>query len=480
MPVSSKHPQYAEHIDDWTMMLDALAGERAIKNKATGYLPKTSGMVEAEAAAAEDGGLTPEQARQLYNAYKARAVYPLWVKDSLRTMMGLVAKQELTVELPPQMADLENQATADGFSLKQLWERVVSALLTTGRAPLLADFDDSARPYVAEYSAASGINWREGVIGGRRDLILAVFEEQRDTGEGDEFEPRTETAYRVLSLTDGAATVRVLNEHGQDLEDIETLGRTSGENTQAIDFLPVVYVGTTDNSPDVDEIPLLTMAQAALKSYQLSADYFTSLHYTGHPQPVVTGLHEDTELKVTGPMAAWVLPEGGDAKYMEFSGPGIEKTREAMQDQRAAALEVGARVLDVGAESGEARKARQDDQHSTLYGLVKQATAGIEQLLRYQAAWMGLDPERVVVSVEPSFSRQDIDAALFQILANLRLAGEIPRQVVYEAMRKAQVTDLSDDELDALNEGGDLGDDLPAPTESDAERQMKAFLNGDA
>lgn len=459
MPVNSQNNQYAEHIDDWKMMADALAGERSIKNGGTLYLPKTAGIKEAEAAATDEGGLTPEQARQLYLDYKARAIYPLWVKDSLRTMMGLVAKQELEIQLPPALRALEQNATPDGFDLKALWLRIVAALLTKGRAPIVGDFDGSAEPYIAEYSAESGINWNEALTNGRRDLVLAVFEESRETDDGDEFEPTTETVYRVFSLRDGQAVVRLLREDGSSVEEEKALGRQSGDSLQAIDFLPVIYIGTTDNNPDVDEIPLLTMAQAALKSYQLSADYFTSLHYTAHPQPVVSGLDDDANLRVTGPMAAWLLPEGGTADYLEFSGQGVEATRQAMEDQRNAALEVGARVLDVGAESGEARKARQDDQHSTLYGIVKQAAAGLEQMCRYLAEWRGLSPDTVTVSVEPTFSRADIDAAMLQILSNLRLAGEVPRQVIYEALRKAQLTELSDDQLDALNEGGDAFDE---------------------
>lgn len=43
----------------------------------------------------------------------------------------------------------------------------------------------------------------------------------------------------------------------------------------------VIPTGTTDNPPPLDEVPLLTMARAAIKSYQLSADYFTSLRTNG-------------------------------------------------------------------------------------------------------------------------------------------------------------------------------------------------------
>jgi|SRR5690554_37082 len=462
MPVSSTHPQYDQIAGDWQRMDDALAKGSAVKDAGTKYLPKTSGMREAEVAAAgQEAMLTPAQARQLYEAYKDRAVYPLWVKDGLRTMMGLLSRQELEIQLPPRLQALENNATSDGFSTKQLWLRVCVALLSKGRAPMAADIDEDGNPYVAEYSAESGINWMVANNRGRSDLTLAVFREKRKVDAGDEFSHATEDVYRVFSLMDGQAVVRVLKEDGEEI-DGDFIGNESPGNTKPLTFLPVVFAGTTDNNPDIDEIPLLSMAQAALKYYQVSADYYTSMHYTSHPQPVVTGLPDDAELRVTGPMAAWMLPSDGDAKYLEFTGAGIEANRQAMTDQRDAAMEAGAKVMDVGAESGEARKTRQDDQHMTLYGVAKQAAAAINQLYRYLAEWMGADVEGVNVEVEPKFSRQELDSAMLQIVSNMRLAGEVPRQVVYEAMRKAQVTELTDDQLDALNEGGDLIDDEDA------------------
>ena len=448
MPVNSTHPQYDAHIEDWQAMADALDGERKVKQAGTLYLPETSGIRELRR---ED----TKGADELYQSYKQRASYPLWVKDSLRTMMGLVAKQELEVSLPSPMAMLEAEATTDGFPLKQLFLRVVSASLTKGRAPLMGDFDADARPYVAEYSAESAINWREDAQSGRRDLTMVVFEEERLREHTDEFSVETDKVYRVLDIDEGRARVRLLDEFGAPIADDEMLGRENGASIEALAYLPVVFVGSTDNNADVDEIPLLTMAQKALEYYQLSADLRASLHYASHPQPVVTGLPDDQDLRVTGPQAAWVLPEGGDAKYMEATCAGVDAVAREMDKARNAALEVGAKVMDNGVESGDARRARQDDQHTTLVGVVKQAAAGIEQLLKYLADWMGANPAEVVVSIEPKFSRDDIDAAMMAIIRDLTLAGEVPRTVLFEALRKSGVTELTDEQLESLREGGD-------------------------
>lgn len=453
MPVTTTHPQYDDKLADWELMRDSLAGEGAIKGAGVGYLPKTSGQMALEHQARTDEGamLTAHEARAIYLAYRDRAQYPLWVKDSLRTMMGLVSRQEPEINLPPRLASLIDEATADGYSLKTLFLRAVRSLLVYGRQPLLADWDDDGRPYLATYSALDAINWRETDQGGRQDLSLCVFREAVHTG--DEYSHDTEQRYRVLDLLDGAYRVRLLDDSGDPIEDEATPGTDSGP----LDFIPVVFVGSTDNNPDVDEIPLLTMAKSALKTYQLSADYYTSLHHTAHPQPWISADMDDGDLSVTGPMAAWQIPENGKVGYLEFQGAGVEATRLAMQDQRNAALESGAKVIDAGSnESGEARKARQGDQHTSLYSVVVTAAEGVEQALRYFGRWLRLSPadvEAITFRVTPEFSRAEVDAAMMGIVRDLRLAGEVPQEVLFESLRKAQVTSLSDAELLALLDG---------------------------
>lgn len=459
MAVTSQNPQYTAMIDDWREMTDALVGPRAIAASGIAYLPKTSGMIEAESLAATDNSpLSPEQARQIYDAYKGRAEYPLWVKDSLRTMVGLVSRQEPDVVLPQRMKALEHEATSDGFGLNQLYLRIVSDLLTKGRKPLLAEFDDAGKPYIATYTAETAPNWLTWNVGGRQDLTLVVFSERRLKDNGtDEFNPQYETVYRVLDLVNNQYRVRMLSDAGTEIEEAEYPGLVGGNESTSLNFIPVVFAGSTDNSPDVDEIPLLTMAKAALKYYQLSADYYAAMHYTAHPQPWISGMGADDDIRVTGPMAAWMLPKGSQAGYLEFQGAGIEALRKAMQDQQNSAAESGAKVIDIGGqESGEARKARQSDQHSALYSVCVTAAEAVDQMLKYIAYWMGISPDEVTFKVEPKFSKEEVDSAMLQVVYNIVMSDRAPNEVLFESMRKAGLTDMSDKELVALMTTGGL------------------------
>lgn len=411
MSVTSTNPDYDAHLPEWQMMDDALGGEDAVKSNSD-YLPKPSGMVEAEK---QDGAN-----KYLYDNYRDRAQYEHWVRDSLRSMMGMVSRLQPEIELPEGMKDLLDNATSDGFGLKQLFFRMVRQAVSHGRVPLVANMDDSGKPYFSTYKTVNAINWKSKGIGGRQDLVLAVFVEFRQKGE-DEYSHEVKQVYRVFKLTDGICHSGVLDEDDSVIEEFQPLGtkNSGGVMLKGLDYLPIVYCGSTDNSPDIDEVPLLTMARAAIKSYQLSADYFTSLHYTSHPQPWVSGLDADAKLSVTGPSAAWDLGREGECGYLEFQGAGIEAVRTAMGDQKGAALEAGAKVMDVpGIESGEARKARQDDQHATLHSIVITVAEAIEQALRYAAEW-GNHRGEVKFSVKPEFVTPQIDP---QVLAQLQQA----------------------------------------------------------
>lgn len=468
MAVTHKHELYEAMEADWQMMTDSLKGERAIKDGGTVYLPMTAAMLEVAQmeklysarirAFSDDPSVPPPpvsmgQSLSMYNSYAVRAEYPLWVKDSLRTMMGLVSRQEPEVALPRRMESMLEVATSDGFDLHQLYLRIVRALLSKGRAPLVGDFDASGLPYIATYTAESAINWRMAELDGRSDLVLVVFEEERDTGEGDEFSPKFETVYRVLDIMEGAYRVRVMRNNGELLEE-EYPGLVGGTRGRGLTFLPVVYAGTTDNDPNPDEVPLLTMAKAALIYYRMSADYYQSMHHTAHPQPVISGIG-DADIRVTGPMAAWTLEDPqSKAYYLEFSGASIDALRQSMVDQRQSAAEAGAKVIDTGSqESGESRTARQADQHSTLYSLCVTAGQALQQMLRYLGEWMGMSPAEVAeitFKVEPKFTPEDVDAAMLKVLSDIVSAGHEPREILHDAMRKAGFTEMTDEELDAL------------------------------
>lgn len=443
MAVTDKHPQYIAAKNSWQIMQDAIAGEEKIKQSSETYLPKSAGMVEAEKLG--------DSAKKIYEAYINRAQYPLWVQDSLRTMIGLVSKLSPEISIPSkQLQGLEENATSDGFGLKQLFIRVVLNLLEYGRCGLLIDVDQKGTPYFALYDALSITNWKENSVGGRKDLNLVVLEEQFSNSE-DKFGHDTKTVHRVLELVDGKLVISLYN--GGSIED-----RTPSLGKDLLTFTPFIFCGTTDNASDVGTVPLLTMAKAALKSYQLSADYYQSLHHTAHPQPWISNLSDGDDITVTGVMAAWLLPKDSECGYLEITGTGIDKTKVEMDAQKNAALEAGAKVIDTRAqESGEARRARQDDQHASLHSIVTCAAEAIEQGIKYMAQWLNLPSDEYVFTVKPDFNNSTYDIELAKQLYEGALAGKNSFQTYWEYIGTGKLPDIDYKEellrVEAENDG---------------------------
>ena len=442
MGFDTKHPEYIRTAAEWRMMDDALGGEAAVKGRGTEYLPMTAGMVNAKNTQGID-------VSALYRAYKLRSQYPEWVRDAVRSMMGMVARMKPRVTIDyGRLKSMEHDATADGYPLHQLFLRAVQANIKKGRFGLLADVDAAGRPFVAAYDAEAVINWKVSASGnGRADLSLLVLREAVPAGD-DEFSHETKNEYLVYRIVDGVCVAERLDGEGNTLW-VRPLQADGG---RPLDFIPFVFCGATDNAPDADVLPLATMMKSALQYYRLSADYFQELHLTAHPQPVITGQELETANMVTGPMLAWSLPnEGARAFYLEISGAGIEAKRVAMEAQKNAALEAGARVMDVGGnESGAARMARQNDQYATLRSIVKNSAEAVEQCLRYLGVWFGLSAEEadaaLKFSVDLDFEKT-IDTAMLQQLFSAAQLGMVSPETVWDYLQTGQIPERGwDDE----------------------------------
>ncbi|ELX9459169.1 hypothetical protein SLJ45_003730, partial [Acinetobacter baumannii] len=75
-------------------------------------------------------------------------------------------------------------------------------------------------------------------------------------------------------------------------------------------------------------------------------------------------------------------------------------------------------------ESGEARRARQDDQQASLHSIVMCAAAAIEQAIKYAAQWLKLDSTKYSFTVEPEFIVQVTDINLAKQLYEGAISGK--------------------------------------------------------
>lgn len=431
MSVSTRHPDYERMLPKWKLMKDVL--EETVKEKEKTYLPETAGQKAA--------GI-PE----IYESYLARADFQSFTSDGSRSMIGLVSRLETSIDLPDKIKELEENATADGFGLKQLFGRIVENSLGYGRQGILVDVDHDAKPYMAYYDAFSIINWKLTNNNGRKDLTLVVLAEQWLKKTNDEFDHDTETVYRVLDLDEyGKYRVRVFKDENLTIP-YETKDKLLGD----LDFIPFVFIGSTDTSPNINPIPLWTMGKCAIKQYQISADYYHDLHLTCHPQPWVSGLSADENIEYSGANMIWKIPQNGSCGYLEISGNGIERNRIAMSDLKSVALESGARVIDIGVESGEARQARQNDQYATLHSVVSVAVNAINQALKYICEILKVQIDKAMFIVTIDFRAAGIDSSILTSLLSAAMANKISMATYWDYIRTGKIPERTYEEEQKL------------------------------
>lgn len=453
--ITVKHPSYISFAPSWELMRDAAAGEDDVKRKGVRYLPMKTGTAQID---------EPSEQKRVYDLYMTRAEFPEVTAPTIRGAVGVMLAKPAKIELPAKMEHLRERATLDGLTLDALHRRMGMEVMTTGRYGLLPALTPDGVPYLSGYVAESIINW--DTTGGVPDYV--VLDESGPVRDRETGEWETITRLRECIAYDGSYRAR------EWVQNTNAGGWTVGEEVGAstpkgkpLDFLPFVFVGSLDLTPDPDDVPLYGLAKLAIRIYRLDADFSFSLHMTSEPTPVAIGfddpkgaIREGLAPSTLGSSVLWILPKGGDAKYLEFSGPGLEKQAEAIQEALTRAAQFGAQVIQSGqsSESGEALKLRAASQTATLTTIAQTTAAGLERALRNVAIWIGEDPESVKVTPNLDFFDHSIGAQEIQALVAAWQAGAISHRSLFDKLQQGGI--ISEDR-DYEAEGKDIanGDD---------------------
>lgn len=402
--ISEKHPQYLAQVDNWVQMRDSYKGQKQVKSKKTVYLPATSGQIADGMANANEPGY------KAYEAYLMRARFPNFVREAVQTAVGMMHSQPPKINLPKE---LENITSSKGEKLPQLLRRINEEQLITGRVGVLADLPTSKGtiPYLATYSAERIINWDDGTVQGLvpQVLNLVVLDESENERSKFSFGWDIKEKYRVLVTgsvqeNESSAPYRYglfeTNEadfNPMVLKSPSLLGRT-------LDKIPFVFINSCDLVSESDEPPLMDLGELCMTIYRGEADYRQNLFMQGQDTLVVVGGIQDADEDVrTGAGARIDVPINGDAKYIGVESDGLSEQREALSADRTRAGSMGAQSLDTVSrerESGKSLNIRIAARTADLNQVALTGAAGLENILKVCAEWVGLDPESV--SVEPN------------------------------------------------------------------------------
>lgn len=454
--ITVRHPLYEAFLPSWTLMRDAMDGEDAIKaggkdKNPFKYLPMKSGIL----------AMSDDVKRQAaYDAYKLRAEFPEIVAPTVRGATGIMLGKPTTIELPKALEPLKAKATQDGLTLDSLHRRAALELMTTGRYGLLPGVDSGGNPYLAGYVTESIVNWDA------TDQVTdyVVLDESGAIRDRATNQWSNEEAYLECFVENGVYKARrwIKTRAGWQTEDEIS---AQDRRRRAISELPFVFLGANDLSANPDDVPLYGLAKLAVRVYRLDADYTFALHMTSEPTPVAIGFEDPAQAikdglapTTIGASKLWVLPKGGDAKYLEFSGPGLDAQAKAIDAALNRAVMFGAQILTDSsktAESGEAKKLRMSNEQATIKTIALNTAAGLEKALKNVAVWMGANPNEVKVEPDTDFFDHDLTAQEITAIVQGWQQGAYSWRTAFDRLQKGGVIPddrTADDEQELIAE----------------------------
>lgn len=396
--VSKTHPDYDRMSDKWQRCRDCVSGGDAVKAAGTRYLPRLADQTDTD-----------------YQAYKTRASFFNATWRTIQALTGMLFRRPPVVDVPESVNALLKDVTMSGVSFITFAQQIAMETLTVGRVGILVDYPSQStegmtaaeaaklnlRPVMQRYETESIINWKTAWIGNKTALTLVVLTEEAAL-EGNEFEHKTETRYRVLDLFNGAYRVRVfrIDDKGED----EQIGGDifpvmSGK---PLDFIPFFFLGVDDTTPQLDLPPFLDLVDLNLDHYRMSADHKHGLHFTGLPTGVITGYRPENESEklYVGAAHFLVLPDPqAKASFLEYTGQGLSAIVEELERTEQQMAILGARLLTAekkATETAQTAQIHRAGESSVLSSIASTISRALTQALTLFSKWAGSDNECTV------------------------------------------------------------------------------------
>jgi len=447
VPVDAKHPQYSAYIGKWTRCRDVACGQDAVHAGGTAYLPKLKDQV------ADD-----------YNAYLLRTPFYNATWRTISGLKGMLFMHPPKVEAPEGVKAYFDDITMAGVPLNLFVQDVCEEALKIGRIGVLVDYpqvavtgitmaqalEQNLRPTMQSYWAEEIINWRLGRVNNKTVLVLVVLTENYSQPE-DEFTEKTELRYRVLDLVTSVEEGKTVSRYRvrvfrkEKKTDILVSEAYPLMNGKPLDYIPFVFIGPDDVTPEVDDPPLIDLVDLNLSHYRTSADYEHGCHFAGLPQAWIAGFRPENvadKLYIGGP-SAWTFSDPqAKVQYLEFTGQGLGALEKnlAGKEQRMAVL--GARMLEPQKKAPEAADSgsiRRKGEESMLGACAQAISLGVTIALRWFTEWGGGDTSTVAYELNDDFYPAPMTAQMLLAQVSGWQQGAYSKETLFDNLKRGEV-----------------------------------------
>lgn len=471
--VTAQHPQHLASLTKWQRARHVIAGEDAVKAAGSLYLPKLTDQ-------------TPEE----YEAYKNRALFFNASARTVDAFVGMIFRRDPTEELPAELDAFKADANLQGQSFYDYQKQIVRETIGVGRAGTLVEWsDEEARPFVVRYEAEQIINWRTGRVGGRTVVTMVVLSEKVDAAEIMRLEAKRQTAapvkdekkipakgYDTRSKT-GPVEETDSGEFDQKLKEqirVLRLDLTQTTPVYVVDIwrkdsagkfskvltitpqrkgnmslIPFVFHGPNNLLPDVDRPPIDDIAVINLSHYRTSADLEHGRHFTGLPTVFAAGFDADKTYRI-GSGAAWVSSDvEANAKYIEFTGQGLDCLVDALKEKSEQMAVLGARMLQQEKKAVETENVallKTTGEQASLTQIAATASESFAMIYRLALWWKGAadselsDTEsKIKVELNTDFNSTQMNPALVSALVSAAQQGYLSKDSVVSKFKQGEL-----------------------------------------
>ncbi|WP_151796546.1 DUF4055 domain-containing protein [Acinetobacter soli] len=457
MTVTTRHPDYDENIELWIKLDDVCKGQKAIKAKAKTYLPVPETFGDGDT--------------DRYKDYLGRAVFYGVTGRTLNSYIGSAFNKLPEFKRPEALEYMERNADGAGRSIFQCSQRMLRLVMKHYRCAVYVDYPNvapsrnreedkrkNAFPMIHTLNAKSVIDWDYIIVGNQKKLSFVKILEMVSTRGPDGFTRQSKEQYRVLRL-EGVETgnyfytvqIYTSDDDGNWAEGIKyTPTDYHGANWS---YIPFSFCGAVDNSDDIDNAPLLELADLNLAHYRNSADVEESGFIVGQPTVCLPDVsHEQYEIIKKDKLSIGSR-NGFPTKVEIVQAEDNNLAKQLMTDKWEQMKEMGARLIEVGSANKTATQS--DNEDSIQHSVVSLAVSNISEVLTMALRWCAkfalpnheLGPEELSYVISQDFNKPKFSEERAKRLYEACVGDYLPWAVWYKYEQTGMFTEEKWDEI---------------------------------
>lgn len=483
IPVISFHPEYVAMREDLKSVRTAILGAPFVKAGREELLPHPSSI-----------DTTSKEAKMRYNAYIAGAEFDEFPKQTIKTILGRMKFNSLSVELPERLGYLIENIDNDGTSLVGAVENAAANIAAVKWHCLVTDYRGlsglavdqvskadiqaaNPRATVKQYPREAVVWWHHDRINDTMQLTFIMLRETQLDFNKQTFVGTIIESFLILALDEEG------NYYQQKLvRNTAGAGYQMGEpdyvlvGGQPLKWLPVEIVADEELTPGKfpqDLGMLAPICDLALSRYRVSAEYKEAMRMIA-PTVNVIGMDSmaweqyreinQRDYVITGSGGVNLFSTGVDMEVVS-AGVTLNGYEQYFKDNESKVRALGGSfATDQGKEqTAEEARIGNAEQTARLVTMAYQLEAAFKRAILYAGMFEGLfnvdniesNLDQIELMLNKDFAQAKMSPLERDAIRNDYLSGLISKEEALKQLEQGGVLIMDAETLLAIDDGGD-------------------------